>query len=144
MPSAMINECEGPHSAKGIKHVQSYHSHTFLLLLLSSVSSIFFDSCFLPMIAILHQSLYLAFIYSCTKSRCRIFGWLVVSMCRAVPASDYFSNGVPRTIAYAQTLVAIAAIYGIVTIAMVIQCCVWADHERYIDLQKGSKMFAYV
>lgn len=56
-----------------------------------------------------------------------------MSLCRAVPASDYFANGIPRIIAYVETFIVVSALYAFVTSTMVVQCCVWEDGDRYCE-----------
>ncbi|KAL3772643.1 hypothetical protein ACHAWO_013188 [Cyclotella atomus] len=101
------------------------------LLLLSAVTALFADSSYLPIAAIFHPALYLAFLYSCRRWRGRVFGWIVVSLCRAVLARDYmYTDGNPPAIAYVEGLVIISVLYGVLTIMMLVQCCVWIDSER--------------
>lgn len=105
-----------------------------LLLLLSSITALFSDSSYLPIVAIFHPAFYLAFLYSCQRWWGRVFGWIVVSLCRAVPARDYFYFGNQSAIAYVEGLVIISMLYGVVTIMMLVQCRVWIDSERSNDV----------
>ena len=126
-PQAAVKEIEKPHP-----------SSAFFLLVLSSISALFADSAYLPIIAVFHPTFYLSFCNSCERWWKCIFGWIVVSLSRAVPASDYFKNGIPPMIAYVEGLVVIAVLYAFVTVAMIIQCYVWIDSDKFIHFYKDT------
>jgi len=106
------------------------------LLAIASTISLFSDTSYLPIFAIFQPAFFLAYFRACSRSNIHwctkyIGGWIVYSVCRAFPASDYFYND-NRIVAYVLGLAVIFFVYGAVMIAATLQCRVWLKDDARV------------
>jgi len=111
--------------------------HVLTLLLFSTITSIFFDTAYLPILAIIQPTFFLAYCHVCHRHqeihwwKKYLFGALFMSLSRAIPAMDYFFSDVSRPQAYGSALAIFVVLYGLVMAMGVIQSSIWVDSEQY-------------
>ena len=107
----------------GILHIH----HISFLLLLSSASTLFSDSSYIPIISVFQPTFYLALWHSCNTWQEKTVSFTVVSLCRAIPASEYMSVGFRPVVAYIIAWILCLPLQLATTVAAVVQCRVWRD-----------------
>ena len=99
--------------------------HISGLLLLSSISALFSDSSYIPIISVFQPTFYLALWRSCNTWQESIVSYIVVSLFRAFPASEYMSVGFRPVIAYVIAWILCFPLQFATTVAMAVQCRAW-------------------
>jgi len=110
--------------------------HLLTLLGLSITTSLFSDTSYIPILAIIQPTFYLAYCHECHRRtvihwfKKYILGGLALCLFRAIPAGDYFLEE-NRPLAYVTGLVVIILLYGLIMVMGIIQSSIWVDSVRY-------------
>jgi apolipoprotein N-acyltransferase len=110
--------------------------HLLTLLGLSIATSLFSDTSYLPILAIIQPAFFLAYCHACHRHKeihwCKkyVLGGFTLFLFRALPAGDYFLDD-SRIVAYVTGLVVITVFFGIIMVMGIIQSSIWIDSERY-------------